>query len=306
MGWGRCCSRPIPPRSTGSSGSPSRATASASRHSSASTSSTACAPSCPSRSPWPPPGISRRSNEGRRSQPVRPGPSASTGPSLPWSTSPGIPAGAGSSRAPARTHSSARRSQRRRSGASRAGDCAQPDRIIAGPKHFAGYGAALGGRDYDEVNLSDHELWNVIFPPFQAAVEAGAGNVMTAYMDLNGVPAAGQPLAVHRGAPRDLGLRRVRGQRRQRRAQPRHPRAGRRRCGRRRPGPRRGCGHGDGDRGSRLRPPARRARGGRGRRADARRERAADPRGEAAAGPVRRPVRRRGPRPAGAGRPGPP
>jgi beta-glucosidase len=61
--------------------------------------------------------------------------------------------------------------------------------IIAGPKHFGGYGAALGGRDYDEANLSDYELWNVYFPPFQAAIEAGAGNVMTAYMDLNGVPA---------------------------------------------------------------------------------------------------------------------
>lgn len=65
------------------------------------------------------------------------------------------------------------------------------DRVIAGPKHFAGYGAAIGGRDYDEVNLSDSELWNVYFPPFQAAVEAGAGNVMTAYMDLNGIPATG-------------------------------------------------------------------------------------------------------------------
>jgi beta-glucosidase len=66
----------------------------------------------------------------------------------------------------------------------------QQDRVIAGPKHFAGYGAALGGRDYDEVNLSDAELWNTYFPPFQAAVQAGAGNVMTAYMDLNGVPAS--------------------------------------------------------------------------------------------------------------------
>jgi beta-glucosidase len=69
-------------------------------------------------------------------------------------------------------------------------DYGQEDRIIAGPKHFAGYGAALAGRDYDEVNLSDAELWNTIFPPFKAAVEAGAGNVMTAYMDLNGVPAS--------------------------------------------------------------------------------------------------------------------
>jgi beta-glucosidase len=65
------------------------------------------------------------------------------------------------------------------------------DRIIAGPKHFAGYGAALGGRDYDEVNLSDSELWNVYLPPFKAVVEAGAGNIMTAYMDLNGIPATG-------------------------------------------------------------------------------------------------------------------
>ena len=71
------------------------------------------------------------------------------------------------------------------------GELGAPDHVIAGPKHFAGYGAALGGRDYDEVNLSDSELWNVYFPPFEAAVEAGAGNVMTAYMDLNGIPAAG-------------------------------------------------------------------------------------------------------------------
>jgi beta-glucosidase len=73
------------------------------------------------------------------------------------------------------------------------GDLGAPDRVIAGPKHFAGYGGALGGRDYDEVNLSDAELWNVYFPPFEAAVEAGAGNVMTAYMDLNGIPASGSP-----------------------------------------------------------------------------------------------------------------
>ena len=66
-----------------------------------------------------------------------------------------------------------------------------PERVIAGPKHFAGYGAALGGRDYDEADLSDSELHNVYFPPFAAALEAGAGNVMTAYMDLNGIPATG-------------------------------------------------------------------------------------------------------------------
>ena len=71
------------------------------------------------------------------------------------------------------------------------GELGAPEHIIAGPKHFAGYGAAIGGRDYDEVNVSDSELWNTYFPPFKAAVDAGAGNVMTAYMDLNGVPASG-------------------------------------------------------------------------------------------------------------------
>jgi beta-glucosidase len=66
-----------------------------------------------------------------------------------------------------------------------------PGHVIAGPKHFAGYGASLGGRDYDEVDLSDSQLWNVYLKPFKAAVDAGAGNIMSAYMGLNGVPASG-------------------------------------------------------------------------------------------------------------------
>ena len=66
-----------------------------------------------------------------------------------------------------------------------------PGRVIAGPKHFAGYGAAFGGRDYDEAEISDNELWNIYLPPFKAALDAGAGNVMSAYMGLNGVPATG-------------------------------------------------------------------------------------------------------------------
>jgi len=63
--------------------------------------------------------------------------------------------------------------------------------VIAGPKHFAGYGAARGGRDYEDSEISDSELHNIYLPPFRAAVEAGAGNIMGAYMDLNGVPASG-------------------------------------------------------------------------------------------------------------------
>jgi beta-glucosidase len=72
-----------------------------------------------------------------------------------------------------------------------------PDHILACVKHFAGYGAAEGGRDYDSVNLSDEQLWNVYLPPFHAAVQAGAGSVMSAYMDLNGVPASGNKFLLH-------------------------------------------------------------------------------------------------------------
>ena len=71
------------------------------------------------------------------------------------------------------------------------GGIGAPERVIAGPKHWAGYGFGAGGRDYDEVSLSDHDFYNLVLPPFRAAIEAGAGNVMTAYMDLNGVPATG-------------------------------------------------------------------------------------------------------------------
>lgn len=66
-----------------------------------------------------------------------------------------------------------------------------PESVIAGPKHFAGYGAARGGRDYEDADISDAELHNIYLPPFRAAIEAGARNIMSAYMDLNGVPASG-------------------------------------------------------------------------------------------------------------------
>jgi beta-glucosidase len=72
-----------------------------------------------------------------------------------------------------------------------------PGHILACVKHFAGYGAALGGRDYEESNISDEQLWNVYLPPFHAALDAGAGSLMSAYMDLNGVPATGNRFLLH-------------------------------------------------------------------------------------------------------------
>jgi len=65
-----------------------------------------------------------------------------------------------------------------------------PDHVVACAKHFAGYGASDGGRDYDPVYLSEGQLRNVYFPPFEAAVKAGVGTFMSAYMDLNDLPAS--------------------------------------------------------------------------------------------------------------------
>jgi beta-glucosidase len=66
-----------------------------------------------------------------------------------------------------------------------------PDHVLACAKHFGGYGAAEGGRDYDPAYVPEGRLRNVYFPPFQAAVKAGVGSFMSAYMDLNDVPAGG-------------------------------------------------------------------------------------------------------------------
>jgi beta-glucosidase len=68
-------------------------------------------------------------------------------------------------------------------------DISRPDRVLACAKHFAGYGAADGGRDYDSTYISESQLWNVYLPPFHAALEAGVGTFMSAYQDLNDVPA---------------------------------------------------------------------------------------------------------------------
>jgi beta-glucosidase len=69
-------------------------------------------------------------------------------------------------------------------------DLSDPERVLACAKHFAGYGAADGGRDYDPVYLSETQLRNTYLPPFEAAVKAGVATFMSAYMDLNDVPAS--------------------------------------------------------------------------------------------------------------------
>ena len=68
-------------------------------------------------------------------------------------------------------------------------DYSQPDRVLACAKHWVGYGAAQAGRDYSTTDISDYSLYNVYFPPFKAAKDAGADTFMSSFNDLNGIPA---------------------------------------------------------------------------------------------------------------------
>ena len=65
------------------------------------------------------------------------------------------------------------------------------DAVMACVKHFAAYGAAIGGRDYNSVDMSERTLWEVYLPPFKAAADAGAATFMNSFNDLNGIPATG-------------------------------------------------------------------------------------------------------------------
>jgi beta-glucosidase len=66
--------------------------------------------------------------------------------------------------------------------------------VMATAKHFAGYGAAIAGRDYNAVDMSEHQLYETYLPPFKAALDAGAATFMNAFNTLNGVPATGNAM----------------------------------------------------------------------------------------------------------------
>jgi beta-glucosidase len=68
-------------------------------------------------------------------------------------------------------------------------DLADPESVAASVKHFAAYGAAEAGREYNTTDMSDIRLRQVYLPPYRAAVEAGAATMMSAFNALNGVPA---------------------------------------------------------------------------------------------------------------------
>jgi beta-glucosidase len=82
-----------------------------------------------------------------------------------------------------------------------------PDSIAACPKHFVGYGAAEGGRDYNSVEISEHTLREFYLPPFHAAVDAGAATIMTGFNSLNGVPTSANPFTIKQILRKEWGFR---------------------------------------------------------------------------------------------------
>jgi len=70
-------------------------------------------------------------------------------------------------------------------------DLSRPDKLLSCLKHFAAYGAAEAGRDYNTVDISEKRLREIYLPPFKAGIEQGAMSVMTSFNSLNGIPTTG-------------------------------------------------------------------------------------------------------------------
>ena len=88
-----------------------------------------------------------------------------------------------------------------------------PESIAACTKHFVGYGAAEGGRDYNTTEIPVRLLRQVYLPPFQATVDAGVATFMSAFNSLNEVPASANAFHPNAGATQGMGLQGFRGER---------------------------------------------------------------------------------------------
>jgi len=81
-----------------------------------------------------------------------------------------------------------------------------PDSIVACAKHYVGYGAAEGGRDYNTTEISEHTLREYYLPPFRAAAEAGSGTFMSAFNSLNGIPTSANPFTIKQILKKEWGF----------------------------------------------------------------------------------------------------
>ncbi len=81
-----------------------------------------------------------------------------------------------------------------------------PDSLAACAKHFVGYGAAEGGRDYNSTEISEHTLRQYYLPPFHAAVDAGTVSLMSAFNSLNGIPSTANPFTLKQVLRKEWGF----------------------------------------------------------------------------------------------------
>src|SRR2546428_9386972 len=86
-------------------------------------------------------------------------------------------------------------------------DRRSPDAVLATVKHFAAYGGAEGGRDYNTVDLSERTLREVYLPPYHAALDAGAGSVMTSFNEIGGTPSTASPWLMTTVLRREWGFK---------------------------------------------------------------------------------------------------
>jgi beta-glucosidase len=82
-----------------------------------------------------------------------------------------------------------------------------PDSIAACAKHYVGYGAAEGGRDYNTTEISEHTLRQYYLPPFHAAVNAGVASLMSAFNSLNGTPSSENAFTLKQVLRNEWGFR---------------------------------------------------------------------------------------------------
>ena len=75
-------------------------------------------------------------------------------------------------------------------------DLSKPDSVAVSVKHFAAYGAAIAGRDYNAADMSEITLRQVYLEPYRAAVEAGAATLMSSFNSINGIPATANPFTL--------------------------------------------------------------------------------------------------------------
>jgi beta-glucosidase len=85
-------------------------------------------------------------------------------------------------------------------------DLSKPDSTAVSVKHFAAYGGAIAGRDYNAVDMSEITLRQVYLEPYRAAVEAGAATLMSSFNSINGIPATANPFTLTQVLRKEWGF----------------------------------------------------------------------------------------------------